>query len=88
MLQCMHVRRGNHTFGSWASGAVAVRGFLSRTIVILSLSILALLAGATAHSVAQGSPARVTSYSAAARVIRLARLGNERARTSASLSPG
>ena len=78
MLQCMRVRRGNHAFGSWSSGVLAVRQFLSRTVVILSLSILALFAGATARSVAQ-SPARVVSYSAAARVLRLARLGNVRA---------
>ena len=79
MLQCMHVRRGNHAFDSWNSGAVAVREFFSRTVVvILFFSILALFVGATTHSVGQ-SPARFASYSATARVIRLARLGNVRA---------
>jgi TPR repeat protein len=58
-----------------------VRKSFWRTVAILSLSLLALFAGAPAHSFAQESLARAASYSASARVIRLARLGNVRAQS-------
>jgi len=62
-----------------AREAIKVRKFFRRTAVILSLSSLGLLAGASADCVAQEAAARVASYSAAARVMQLASLGNVRA---------
>jgi TPR repeat protein len=62
-----------------------VRKSFWRTVAILFLFLLALFAGAPAHSVAQESLARAASYLASARVIRLARLGNVRAQAQLGL---
>lgn len=62
-----------------------MRTFFRRTIVSLLLCIAALLAGSGATCIAQGALARVAPYSAATRVMRLARLGNARAQAQLGL---